>query len=87
MYLRSTDPPWSVSLHIIEDHHPFHTDTPSHLYQMLAQAASAQAAEKAVILDFNKQLAGQISAFKAAHSGVCLVSFTLVLTQRDTRMP
>lgn len=43
------------------------------LIQMLAEAASAQATEKAVILDFNSRLATKISQFKANNTGVCTV--------------
>lgn len=52
---------------------------------MLAQAASARAAEKTVITGFNSKLAAKVSAFKAANSGVSTwiwdsnASFTTIL--------
>lgn len=38
---------------------------------MLSQAASAQAAEKAVIAGYNAKLVQRVAAFEAAHPGVC----------------
>ncbi len=37
---------------------------------MLAQADTARAAEKAVIADYNSQLATKAAAFASSHSGV-----------------
>jgi hypothetical protein len=39
---------------------------------MLAQSATSQATEKAIIADFNYKLAERISAFKTNHSWVSL---------------
>jgi hypothetical protein len=38
---------------------------------MIRQGTSATELEKTVITGFNSKLAAKISAFKAAHSGVC----------------
>jgi len=57
---------------------------------MLAQSASAQAAEKTIISGFNSKLAAKISAFKAANSDVSTwlwnsnAAFTTILNSPTT---
>lgn len=53
---------------------------------MLAQAASAQSAEKTVIQGFNTKLAAKIAAFKANHTGVStMFRFRFGATLKDSR--
>lgn len=45
---------------------------------MLSQAASAQAAEKAVIAGYNAKLVQRVAAFEAAHPNVCFIIIAMI---------